>query len=288
MNFSEHPYCVPFDNSFSVADAATAPVANIEGKKAQAKALAKVVKSISKMQRTLYAQDRYALLLVFQAMDAAGKDGTIRAVMSGVNPAGCHVSSFKSPSSEELDHDFLWRTNRKMPERGRIGVFNRSYYEEVLAVRVRPEYLHNQRIPELDLTQVWQQRFESIRQLEQHLVRNGTIVLKFWLNVSLDEQKKRFLARLNDPSRYWKFSHSDLTERALWPKYMDAYQSLLNETSRSHAPWFAIPADNKGYMRLQVANIIAQTLESLPLSYPEKSAEEIAEFDRHRQTLEAE
>lgn len=287
MNFSEHAYCVPFDGTFKVADSATAPDGKPAGKKSLAKELSKVVKSISYMQRVLYAQDKYALLLIFQAMDAAGKDGTIRAVMSGVNPAGCHVYSFKKPSSEELDHDFLWRTTCKMPERGRIGIFNRSYYEEVLAVRVRPEYLAYQRIPDVNMETIWLERFESIRELEQHMVRNGTVVLKFWLNVSLEEQKRRFLSRLSDPEKYWKFSSSDLSERALWPAYMTAFEEMLNATSREYAPWFAIPADNKGVMRLQVAQIIEQTLQSLPLSYPVKSDEEIAEFERFRAELEA-
>ncbi|MGI9293733.1 MAG: PPK2 family polyphosphate kinase, partial [Pseudomonadales bacterium] len=239
------------------------------------------------LQRKLYADNRIALLLVFQAIDAAGKDGTIRAVMSGVNPAGCQVFSFKSPSVEELEHDYLWRTNRRLPERGRIGIFNRSYYEEVLAVRVNRGYLANQRLPFVP-DGLWQERFDSIRDTERHLARNGTIVLKFFLNVSKDEQKRRFMARLTDPERYWKFSKSDLPARQQWDEYMEAYDGLLNETSRAHAPWYSIPADNKRYMRLQVGGIIEETLEALPLRYPEKTAEELAFFNEHIALLENE
>jgi len=256
---------VPFDGTFKVADSLTSPEKDVPGKKAHAKALRKGVKSISQLQRVLYAQDRYSLLLVFQAMDAAGKDGTIRAVMSGVNPAGCQVFSFKSPSSRELDQDFMWRTNFRLPERGRIGIFNRSYYEEVLAVRVRPEYLANQRLPHADQKTIWNERFDSIRDQETHLARNGTVVLKFWLNVSRDEQKRRFMERLKTPEKNWKFSKSDLSERGIWDDYMAAYQSLLNETSRSHAPWHAIPAQ-----------------------YPEQSAEQLAKFNDYIAHLESE
>lgn len=278
---------VPHDGSFRVSDYASVP-GEEPSKKALEKSLKKRVAQIAKLQRKLYADDRYAVLLVFQAMDAAGKDGTIRAVMSGVNPAGCQVYSFKSPSSEELDHDFLWRTSNSLPERGRIGIFNRSYYEEVLAVRVRPEYLAKQRLPNADTKNIWADRFSSITDHESHLARNGTIVLKFWLNVSPEEQKARFMSRLTTPERYWKFSKTDLSERGKWSDYMDAYQELLNETSRENAPWYAIPADNKPYMRLCVAQIIAEKLASLPLEYPEKSAEELALFEQHISALEQE
>lgn len=279
---------VPFDGSFDLASHASSPEGDIPGKKSLEKKLKKQVKTISELQRKLYAHDRFSVLLVFQAMDAAGKDGTIRAVMSGVNPAGCQVFSFKTPSSLELEHDFLWRSNYRLPERGRIGIFNRSYYEEVLAVRVRPEYLDNQRLPQQDMNNIWDERFESIRDQEQHLARNGTVVLKFWLNVSRDEQKRRFLARLQTPEKYWKFSNSDLSERGIWDDYMAAYQSLLNETSRSHAPWHAIPADNKPYMRYCVAKIIADTMRSLPMQYPEQSAEQLAQFNDYIAHLESE
>lgn len=281
MNPQVSPSSVPFDGSFLIPDSPTAPPEDAPGKKALEKELAKCVAKISELQRKLYADDRYALLLVFQAMDAAGKDGTIRAVMSGVNPAGCQVSSFKSPSNEELEHDWLWRTTRQLPERGRIGVFNRSYYEEVLAVRVHPEYLANQRLPSHQHDGLWDERFNSIREHEKHLSANGTIVLKFWLNVSKDEQKRRFLKRLTTPEKYWKFSNSDLSTRSRWEEYMGAYESLLNETSREYAPWYAIPADDKRYMRLTVAKTILETLEALPLRYPEKSASEIALFEEH-------
>lgn len=281
MNPPRSAYTVPFDGSFVLAGQSTTPPDDVGSKKSLQKQLAKRVAEISELQRTLYADDRYAVLLVFQAMDAAGKDGTIRAVMSGVNPAGCQVSSFKAPSSEELEHDWLWRTAKRLPERGRIGIFNRSYYEEVLAVRVRPEFLARQRLPSIDPDVIWQQRFDSIRDHEEHLARNGTIILKFWLNVSQEEQKLRFLKRLTTPEKYWKFSKSDLSERARWSDYMQAYESLLNETSTPHAPWFAIPADNKRYMRVCVAEIIAKTMAALPLQYPTKSSEEIAQFEEH-------
>lgn len=287
MHLPTDAMLVPFDGSFRVSDYATTP-GEEPGKKTLQKALKKRVDQISKLQRKLYADDRFAMLLVFQAMDAAGKDGTIRAVMSGVNPAGCQVYSFKSPSSEELDHDFLWRTSNRLPERGRIGIFNRSYYEEVLAVRVRPEYLAKQRLPQIDKNNIWNDRFSSIREHEAHLERNGTIVLKFWLNVSQEEQKARFMSRLTTPERYWKFSKTDLSERGKWSDYMAAYQDIFNETSREGAPWYAIPADNKPYMRLCVAQIIAEKLASLPLKYPEKSAEELALFEQHITALEQE
>jgi len=283
-------FSVPCDGSFRVDDHCSTPPADSDGKKKLSKkkletALAGVVDEISQLQRKLYADDRFALLLVFQAMDAAGKDGTIRAVMSGVNPAGCQVSSFKAPSNEELEHDWLWRTSYRLPERGRIGIFNRSYYEEVLAVRVRPEFLENQRLPHVDPSTIWQERFQSIREHELHLARNGTVVLKFWLDVSRDEQKERFLKRLRTPEKFWKFSKSDLAARRDWDKYMAAYERLLNETSREHAPWFAIPADDKPFMRLTVAEIIRDTLADLPLCWPEKSADELELFDEHIRAL---
>lgn len=280
---------VPFDGSFKVAEHATAP--NDDGskdeldKKTLEKRLKKSVKNIATLQRKLYADNRFSVLLVFQAMDAAGKDGTIRAVMSGVNPAGCQVHSFKAPSSKELEHDFLWRTTNALPERGRIGIFNRSHYEEVLAVRVNPQYLINQRLPCLNESRVWDDRFESIREHEKHLSRNGTVVLKFWLNVSKQEQKQRFMDRLTTEEKYWKFSKHDLSARERWSVYMSAYESLLNETSRPEAPWFAIPADNKPYMRLQVAKIVENTLEALPLAWPEKSPEALALFGKHIEFL---
>ena len=293
MNPPRSPFTVPFDGGFRVAAHRTTPPDGAGGRKALKKALAEAVEEISTLQRKLYADDRYALLLVFQAMDAAGKDGTIRAVTSGVNPAGIQVSSFKSPSDEELEHDWLWRTTRRLPERGRIGIFNRSHYEEVLAVRVRPAFLANQRLPALESGRsgpetIWTERFESIRDHERHLARNGTVVLKFWLDVSKEEQKRRFLKRLTTPEKFWKFSKSDLAARADWDAYADAYEALLNETSREHAPWFAIPADDKPFMRLAVARIVADTLAALPLRWPEKTPAELARFDEHIASLEAE
>ena len=278
-------FTVPFDGSFSINEHATVPPKDVDDRKALEKQLKKSVKRIAELQRKLYADNRFSVLLVFQAMDAAGKDGTIRAVMSGVNPAGCQVHSFKSPSDEELDHDFLWRTAKALPERGRIGIFNRSYYEEVLAVRVNPAFLDKQRLPSLNTSTVWDDRFESIREHEKHLARNGTVVLKFWLNVSKQEQKARFMKRLTNEDRYWKFSKYDLGARKQWDTYMDAYQTLLNETSRENAPWFALPADNKPYARVQVANIIEKTLAALPLAWPEKTPDELARFGEHIEFL---
>ncbi len=284
---------VPCDGSFRVADATTAlPEDDHDDPKHRRrlkKRLAKANDRLYDLQRVLYADNRYALLLVFQAMDAAGKDSTIRKVMSGVNPAGCQVFSFKQPSTLELDHDFLWRTSARMPERGRIGIFNRSYYEEVLVVRVHPEYLQGQRIPgKTGGEDFWQARFRSIRDQELHLATNGTVILKFWLNVSREEQKNRFLERLDNPEKNWKFSAADVNERQHWPAYMACYEEMLNETSRPHAPWYAIPADNKPAMRVFVAETIIETLESLDISYPRPPAEEFEHFEEYRARLEAE
>jgi PPK2 family polyphosphate:nucleotide phosphotransferase len=234
----------------------------------------------------LYAQDRYAILLIFQAMDAAGKDGTIRAVMSGINPAGCQVFSFKQPSAEELDHDFLWRTATRLPERGRIGIFNRSYYEEVLVVKVHPQYLDAQKLPEnADLKNIWQQRYQSICDHEKHLARNGTVILKFWLNVSHEEQRRRFLARIDEPEKNWKFSTGDVNERQFWPEYMAAYEAAINATSRPWAPWYAIPADDKPFMRMCVADLIVESLKKLNLAFPKVDAKEKARFAEMRAML---
>jgi PPK2 family polyphosphate:nucleotide phosphotransferase len=258
---------VPFDGSFRIESAPTAPAAKV-GRDALEAARTERTREIYELQRKLYADNRHAVLFVFQAMDAGGKDGTIRSVFTGVNPAGFQVSSFKAPSDEELDHDFLWRVARRLPERGRIGVFNRSHYEEVLIVRVHPEFLESQRLPGLDLETVWSERFESIRNFESHLADNGTIIVKFFLNVSFQEQKKRLLRRIDKPSRNWKFNSGDVKERERWPDYMRAFEDALNETSRPWAPWYAIPADNKPYMRLQVARIVQETLESLGVDFP--------------------
>lgn len=283
-------WTVPFDGSFKVIEAATSPPKDsLSSDKQLSKELKKQTKALAKIQRKFYAHDKHSLLLIFQAMDAAGKDGTIRAVMQGVNPAGCQVYSFKQPSTQELDHDFLWRTTRCLPERGRIGIFNRSYYEEVLIVRVHPEYLSSQKIPDcVDHNLIWEQRFDSIRDHEKHLARNGTIVMKFWLNVSNEEQKNRFLSRLNEPEKNWKFSAGDIKERGYWDQYMAAYEDMLNQTSRPWAPWYAIPADNKPWMRAQIASIINKTLTSLEIDYPQIDQEERSKFDEMRKRLKAE
>ena len=283
------PYLVPFDGSFRIDEAPTAPPEDHPGKKAAEKALKKHRDELDELQRILYAHDRHAVLLVFQAMDAAGKDGTIRAVLEGVNPAGCQVFSFKKPSPLELDHDFLWRTAKRLPERGRIGVFNRSYYEEVLVVRVHPGILDVQQLPsDVDREGIWEARYESIRDHETHLARNGTVVLKFFLNVSKEEQRRRFLARLEEPEKNWKFSTADLKERGYWDDYQRAYEAALNATSRAHAPWYAIPADDKAYMRRTVAGIIVARLKQLDLRYPAVDAEVAANVESLRAQLEGE
>ncbi|MEM8606422.1 MAG: PPK2 family polyphosphate kinase [Myxococcota bacterium] len=263
----ESRYLVPDDGRFRIEDAPTEPEKRLDKDELKAK-LEQRVDGVRQLQKRLYADDSYSVLFVFQAMDAAGKDGTIRAVFTGVNPAGFQVFSFKVPSHEEVDHDFLWRIAERLPERGRIGVFNRSHYEEVIITRVHPEILENQRLPRLDEKHVWEERFDSIRGFERHLAQNGTIIVKFFLNVSLEQQKRRLLRRIDDPSRNWKFNVSDIDERELWPDYMKAYEEAINETSKSWAPWYVIPADDKPYMRAEVAKIIKKTLESLNLEYP--------------------
>ena len=282
----KNPCLVPFNSDFNLSEARTLNE-NVPDKKTYKKRLEKLVDELDDLQRRLYASDKYSVLLVFQAMDAAGKDSTIRAVMSGVDPAGCQVFSFKQPSSEELDHDFLWRTAKSLPQRGRIGIFNRSYYEEVLVVRVHPQYLGGQKLPfQVGLDELWQQRYESIRDHEKHLARNGTVVIKFWLNVSRDEQRKRFLSRLDDQRKNWKFSSGDVDESGLWSDYMNAYEQALNATSRPWAPWYAIPADDKPSARLQVAEIIVESLKSLNLEYPKVSERHLKEIGEMRKLLE--
>ena len=244
--------------------------------------LAAQVKRLSEQQGLLYAHNHYALLVIFQAMDAAGKDGVIKHVMSGVNPQGCQVFSFKHPSAQELEHDFLWRTTQRLPERGRIGIFNRSYYEEVLIVRVHPEILKAQNLPREAARppRLWQQRFDAINALEHHLHLNGTRVLKFFLHLSKEEQRQRFLARLDDPAKNWKFTRDDLAERACWPLYMRAYGDALAATSTAHAPWHVVPADDKRNARLIVSRAITDTLAGLKMSYPEPawSPDELKDF----------
>jgi PPK2 family polyphosphate:nucleotide phosphotransferase len=235
-----------------------------------AEALETGVKALAELQDVLYAQDRWSVLLVFQAMDAAGKDGTIKHVMSGVNPQGCEVFSFKAPTATELDHDYLWRCATCLPERGRIGIFNRSYYEEALVVRVHPEFLAAQKLPKERITKhIWDERFQDIRSFERYLNRNGTIVLKFFLNVSKAEQRKRFLERLDKPEKNWKFSSADLKERARWDDYMKAYEETIRATAAKDSPWYVVPADNKWFTRVIVAAAIIEALASLDLKYPE-------------------
>lgn len=286
LNAIPTPQLVPFDGSFLLENAPSAPPDDFGGDKKCRKGLKAAVKALGKIQRVLYAHDYHSVLLVFQAMDSAGKDGTIRAVMSGINPAGCQVSSFKQPSKEELDHDFLWRGTRQLPERGRIGVFNRSYYEDVLVVRVHPELLNPQHLKQLDdPEEIWADRYNAIRDYELHLAKSGTLVLKFWLNLSWEEQRQRFIARVDEPQKNWKFSESDVAEREHWDDYMLAYESALRETSRPWAPWYAIPADNKAYMRLTVAELILANMRTLDLHYPEVSKKEKARFGTLRQKL---
>jgi len=227
------------------------------------------IEALAALQDKLYAQDRWSVLLIFQAMDAAGKDGAIKHVMSGVNPQGCQVYAFKAPSPEELDHDFLWRTTKCLPERGRIGVFNRSYYEEVLVVRVHPELLAKQRLPpQLVTKKIWEQRYEDIRGFESYLGRNGTVIRKFFLNVSKKEQLRRFMARLDDPDKNWKFAGADAAERERWDEYMDAYEAMIRETSSPEAPWYVVPADNKWFTRVVVAAAVVEAMAGLELTYP--------------------
>ena len=263
-------YRVEDGGKFRLKDHDPADTAGLVLDKDEARRLLGVgVESLAELQGKLYAEDRWALLVIFQAMDAAGKDSTISHVMSGVNPQGCEVFSFKEPSPEELDHDFLWRASQRLPERGRIGIFNRSHYEEVLIVRVHPEILAGEKIPDALVTKrIWEERYEDINAFERHLARNGTAILKFFLNVSKKEQKKRFLARLDDPEKKWKFNLADVQERALWGDYMDAYEEMIRATSTEWAPWYVVPADQKWFTRIVVAGAIVDTLERLGVDYP--------------------
>jgi PPK2 family polyphosphate:nucleotide phosphotransferase len=251
------------------------------------KLLEEHVHHLSAMQSLLYAYNRYAVLLIFQAMDAAGKDGAIRHVMSGVNPQGCEVFSFKRPSAEELEHDFLWRTTRHLPERGRIGIFNRSYYEEVLIVRVHPEILRTQQLPDelLDMKTIWGGRYRSIVDLEDHLYRNGTRIIKFFLHLSKEEQRKRFLKRIDEPEKNWKFSLADMAERKFWKEYMKAYEECLSATSTSNAPWYVVPADDKENARLLISQVILDTLGDLRMTYPKPTAKFRRELESIRKLL---
>jgi len=265
----DSPYRVPFDGGFLAALSPTSPPGGVPHDKAIKKRQADLTERMYKLQDRLFAEGRRSLLVIFQALDAAGKDGTIRAVMTGVNPAGCQVSSFKAPSSEELSHDFLWRTSKQLPPRGYIGIFNRSYYEEVLVVRVHPKLLAGQRVPvPEDPEELWAWRMEAIRAHELYLARQGVTILKLWLHVSPEEQRKRLLQRIDDPDRNWKFNEEDIGERQHWDAYMRAYQAALNETSRPWAPWYAIPADDKDYMRWVAADLIVAALDRMDPHYP--------------------
>ena len=244
------------------------------------------IEALVKMQDVLYAQGKWSLLLVFQAMDAAGKDGAIKHVMSGINPQGCQVSSFKAPSNEELDHDYLWRCQKHLPERGRIGIFNRSYYEEVLVVRVHEQILRSQKLDEELITDsIWEERFEDIRNFEKYLNRNGTIVIKFFLNVSKEEQKKRFIERIDDADKNWKFSAADIREREYWDSYMHNYEEMIKNTTTKNSPWYVIPADNKSYARIAIASAIIHTLDEMNLEYPKVNEEKIEELNKIRKKL---
>jgi PPK2 family polyphosphate:nucleotide phosphotransferase len=246
----------------------------------------KDVARMEQLQAMLYAQDRWAVLLIFQAMDAAGKDGTIKHVMSGVNPEGCQVSSFKAPSDTELQHDFLWRTTQHLPERGHIGIFNRSYYEEVLVVRVHPPVLASQKVPPSLVTKdIWKERFEDIDCFERHMARNGTVIRKFFLHLSKKEQKKRFLARLDEPEKHWKFSEADIHEREYWDDYQKAYEEMIGQTASKHAPWYVVPADNKWFTHLVVSAAIVEALEELNLCYPKVDAAKLKEIKAARRIL---
>src|SRR5258706_9916828 len=261
--------------------------AHIESAEEAAKGLAEGLDALRELQQKLYAQDCWALLAMFQGIDAAGKDSVIEHVMSGVNPQGCQVYSFKAPSAEELDHDFLWRTTRCLPERGRIGVFNRSYYEEVLVVRVHPQILAKQKLPPALVTdRIWKERYEDIGAFERYLSRNGTVIRKFFLNVSKEEQRQRFLARLDQPEKNWKFAAADVEERQHWDEYMKAYEKMIEATSSEEAPWHVIPADHKWFTRLAVADVIVETLEGLDLHFPEVSEAQRQELARARALLE--
>ena len=264
------PYRVTDGKHFRLKDIDPRDTGGLEQEKKVAKAaLEDELELLNQLQEKLYAQDNWALLLVLQAMDAAGKDGTVKHVMSGINPQGCQVVSFKTPSAEELDHDYLWRTSKALPERGRIGIFNRSYYEEVLVTRVHPEILKNERISaSLIGKNIWEERYEDIRNLEHYLSHNGIVVRKFFLNISKKEQKRRFLERLETPAKNWKFSAADLTARQSWDEYMKAFEEMIAATSTKHSPWYVVPADNKWYTRLVVAAAVVDTLKELKLAYP--------------------
>ena len=287
------PFCITNGGNFKLKqiDPEETLGLDAEDKSGAEEMLERGVELLAKLQDELYAQNRWAVLLIFQAMDAAGKDGAIKHVLSGVNPQGCEVSSFKAPSAEELEHDFLWRCAKRLPERGRIGVFNRSYYEETLVVRVHPEYLESQQLPNLQTKEpakqkdFWKQRFDAINNFERYLTNNGTVILKFFLHVSNEEQQQRFLARIDDLAKNWKFSMKDVKEREHWDEYMHAYEQTVRNTATNHAPWYVVPGDTKWFTRLVVASAIAQRLSALDLSYPKLSKDELAKLKTARAAL---
>ncbi len=280
------PYRITKGADFRLKDHDPADTGGLKDKRQAQAVLDESVEVLSHMQEKLYAQDRWALLLIFQAMDAAGKDGAIKHVMSGINPQGCSVSAFKSPSNEELDHDYLWRTHKCVPERGRIGIFNRSYYEEVLVVRVHPTYLRAQKLPDRLITKhIWEERYEDINAFERYLTRNGVVIRKFFLHVSRKEQKKRFLERLEDSKKNWKFSMADVQERGFWKDYQEAYEEMIQKTASKHAPWYVVPADNKWFTRLAVAAAIIAALDELDLAFPDVDKEKKKELKTVRDSL---
>jgi PPK2 family polyphosphate:nucleotide phosphotransferase len=283
-------FLVPEGKKFKLKNHKPESTGDYKSKEAGTADLAKNIERLAKLQDVLYAQNHHALLIIVQAMDAAGKDGLIKHVMTGLNPQGCQVFAFKAPSTEELDHDFLWRASKSLPERGRLGIFNRSYYEEVLVVRVHPQILQNQPLPSKTKAdkKVWEKRFEDINNFEKYLTRNGVHVLKFFLNVSKDEQKKRFLERIELPEKNWKFSAADLKERALWDDYQKVYEEAMSATSTEKSPWFVIPADNKWFTRVTVSEIICQKLESLKLEYPVLDEAQKAQLAECKKSLESE
>jgi PPK2 family polyphosphate:nucleotide phosphotransferase len=283
------PYRIEHGKKFRLKDFDPADTGGLHSKKRAEELLRKGIAAMADQQGKLYAQQRWALLCIFQAMDAAGKDGVINHVMSGLNPQGCQVYSFKAPSPEELNHDYLSRTMQRVPERGRIGIFNRSYYEEVLVVRVHEDVLAKERIPEsLIAKHIWEDRFEDINAFERYLSRDGIVIRKFFLNLSKQEQKRRFLSRLDEPGKNWKFSAADIHERARWNDYMKAYEQMIKNTASEHAPWYVVPADNKWYTRLVVAAAITETLESLKLDYPKVGPEQRKQLLEARKILERE
>lgn len=281
------PYRIDHRKKFQLNDFDPADTGGCDSKEHAQELLDKGITALRELQDKLYAQDQWAVLIILQGMDASGKDGLIKHVMSGVNPEGCEVTSFKQPSIEEQNHDFMWRSNRRLPERGHIGIFNRSYYEEALVVRVHPDLMKHERIPEkLKGKNIWQERFEDIRNSERYLTRNGIVIRKFFLNLSKKEQKRRFLERLDTPEKNWKFSAADASEREYWDDYMSAYEEMIAATSKKHAPWYVVPADNKWYTRIVVAAAIVEALDELKLSYPKISGEQRKQLILARKQLE--